>query len=392
MVVLDEPYASDQLLAWLASSQHPVLDNGFARAAAAASGRALNLVAPDEAARRIDAGERVYTNSENALAWVVGHTRNEGLAGAIALFKDKAAMRRALAPLCEGLFFRTCAADGLATLDFAELEEHLPFVLKPSVGFCSVGVYRIGSRADWDAALADIARNAAAWQRRYPHSVVGAGEFILEGYLTGTEYAVDAYFDEEGRAHVLNVLRHDFAGAQDTSDRLYTTSPRIVREQAPVLAAWLDRVNAVVGARSFPVHAEVRIDGGVIRPIEFNPLRFAGLGGTDVAEHAFGFRTYEAFLTGAEVDFERAFSGREGKVYTMSLLNPPAGVVGDEGFDYEAFARRFSRVLELRRFDVARLGCYGFLFIETDEQDPSELDFLLHTDLREFIGPRAAQG
>ena len=64
MVILDAPYASDMLLDWLEASQHPVLANGFARSLA---GRTLDLVDDAEAAALVDAGQRVYTNSENAL-------------------------------------------------------------------------------------------------------------------------------------------------------------------------------------------------------------------------------------------------------------------------------------------------------------------------------------
>lgn len=87
MIVLDEPYVSEPLIAWLEESQHPVLDNAFARSIA--DGRALNLVSSDEAVRRIDAGERVYTNSENALAWIVESAHNESLSRAIGLFKER---------------------------------------------------------------------------------------------------------------------------------------------------------------------------------------------------------------------------------------------------------------------------------------------------------------
>ena len=85
-------------------------------------------------------------------------------------------------------------------------------MLKPSVGFCSMGVHAVHDRDDWQRALSDIAQNASAWHDLYPESVVGTGSFMLEGYLEGTEYALDAYFDETGAAHVLDVLRHDFAG------------------------------------------------------------------------------------------------------------------------------------------------------------------------------------
>lgn len=380
MIVLDEPYASELLVSWLEESQHPVLDNGFARSLAPAR---LNLVPREEAVSRLEGGERVYTNSENALAWIADNVRNDDLVRAISLFKDKAAMRAALAQLDPGLLFKTCSADELFELDFSRLEP--PFVLKPSVGFCSMGVHVIRNRDDWERALADIRKNSSVWRSRYPESVVGSGSFILEGYVEGTEYALDAYFDEEGRAHLLNVLRHDFASAADTSDRMYVTSAPLVRETAPLFATWLDRVNALVGARSVPVHVEVRVKDGHVTPIEFNPLRFAGLGGTDVSFHAYGYRTYEAFLEGRDPDFDAAFSGKDGKVYTMSLLNPPADATGEEAFDYDAFAARFSNVLELRRFEADRVGSYGFLFLETDADSADELDFLMRSDLKEFL-------
>ena len=170
MIVLDEPYVSEPLIAWLEESQHPVLDNAFARSIA--DGRALNLVSSDEAVRRIDAGERVYTNSENALAWIVESAHNESLSRAIGLFKDKAAMRAALAGLDPDLFFKSCSVDELFKLDFSQLPA--PFVLKPSVGFCSMGVYAIQNREDWERALADIQQNASSWHDMYPESVIGA--------------------------------------------------------------------------------------------------------------------------------------------------------------------------------------------------------------------------
>lgn len=382
MIVLDDPYVSEPLIAWLEASQHPVLDNAMARRIVQA-GHALNLVLAPEAIRRIDSGERVYTNSENALAWIVENTANAGLTHAIDLFKDKAAMRRALAGLDPDLFFKTCSIDELFKLDFNRLET--PFVLKPSVGFCSVGVYAIQDREDWERALADVQGNASSWHTMYPESVIGAGSFILEGYIKGTEYALDAYFDEQGRAHVLNVLRHDFASPEDTSDRMYVTSAALVRENATTFTTWLDRVNALVGARNFPVHVEVRVEDGHVCPIEFNPLRFAGLGGTDVSYYGYGYRTYEAFLTDEQPDFDTVFADKGDKVYAMSLLNAPADATGDETFDYDALRERFTHVLELRPFDVRRTGTYGFLFLETDASTAGELRYLQNADLKEFL-------
>lgn len=383
MVIIDAPHASEPLVSWLVSSRHPVLENAFARSVAAA-GADLNLVSDDEAAQRVAAGERMYSNSENALSWVLERGGNEDLSRAVALFKDKAAVRALLAPITPGLYYRTCARDELAQVDAAELP--LPVVLKPSVGFCSMGVYVIEHPEDWDRALADIAEVEAVWNERYPESVVDGGTYIVEGYITGVEYALDAYFDDDGTPHLLNVLRHDFANAEDTSDRLYVTSDEIIAQMAPRFLAWLSEVNAVTRVRNFPAHIEVRVGDAGIVPIEFNPLRFAGLGGTDIAYYAWGLRTYEAFLEDRDPDIVKVAAAHPGKVFSMSLLNPASGADLAVPFNYDALAARFSRVLGLVRFDVRSVGSYGFLFLETDEATRGELDYLLRSDLSEFLG------
>ncbi|MEG0504691.1 MAG: ATP-grasp domain-containing protein, partial [Raoultibacter sp.] len=362
MIMLEEPYVSDVLIDWLETSKHPVLDNAMARRIA--ESRAIALCPEQEAIDRIEGGERLYTSSENALAWLSEHIVNEAIVRPIEVFKDKALMRRVLAPLDPEFFFKSCTAEELAALSFPDLK--LPFVLKPSVGFCSVGVYAIANEVDWIAALADIAANAKTWGAMYPESVIGSGTFVLEGYIDGTEYAIDAYFDATGKTHVLDVLRHDFASAADTSDRMYCTGASIIRENAELFASWLDRVNELVGARNFPVHVEVRVKDGVIRPIEINPLRFAGLGGTDISWFGYGFRSYEYFLEDKVPDWDRILADKGDALFTMSVLNVPSGMTGTETFDYDAFKARFSHVLALREFDYHAFANFGFLFLKTD--------------------------
>lgn len=384
MLILDEPYASPLLCEWAEDSGHPVLATPYAEELSRL-GWNLSLVDARTCAASIDAGARIYTNSENALAWILANTSNERLKSAIRLFKDKAAMRKALSPLSPQLFFKSYTRDELENLNPAALP--LPVVLKPSVGFCSMGVYTIETPEDWTRALSDIDEGEEAWSARYPESVIDSGEFVVEGYIEGDEYAVDMYYDASGRAHVLNIMRHEFSGPSDTSDRLYNTSAAIVNETAHVLEAWLDEVNAIVGAVDFPAHVEVRMSSsGDIVPIEFNPLRFAGLGGTDLAYHAWGLRTYAAYLEGDEIDLLELASAHPDAVFTMSLLNPDPSADLSRPFQYDTFKARFTNVLGLHEFDVNKVGSYGFLFLETDPSTASELDFLLNTDLLEFLG------
>lgn len=378
MVILDEPVASEALIQWLVASQHPVLANVFAKKTAA-EGHALNLVDDAEGARRADAGERIYTCTENALAWIMDHAANEGLKASIQLFKDKGLMRERLSALNDGFFFKRVGRDELEEVDADELP--LPVVLKPNVGFCSMGVYVVDSARAWAEALADIERSEDEWRALYPESVVGADEYLIEGYIEGPEFAVDAYYDEAGAPHILNIWRHDFASAEDTSDRLYLSSQQIVDETFDEFSQWLSDVNAIVGARSFCVHVELRRTAAGIIPIEFNPLRFAGLGGTDMAFYGCGYRTYECYLEDVPLDLRQVYRAHPEDAYSMSLL----GRAGAGAFEYDAFAERFSDVLHFSRFDVDKVGSYGFLFLRTPVDDDAEREFLLHADLQEFL-------
>ena len=233
------------------------------------------------------------------------------------------------------------------------------------------------------------AASAVRWRKEYPAAVLDNQVWLLESLIQGTEYAVDVYFNSHGEAVICNILQHDFASSEDVSDRLYYTSADIIRRMAGPLEAWFDQLNERLGLRDYPVHVELRRDAdGHMVPIEFNPLRFAGLGGTDVAFYGVGLRTYEAFLEDTPVDLAALYAAHPGKVYSMSLLNPAPEADLARPFDGAALCERFSHVLAYHGFDPVTVGFYGFLFLETDAEGTGadERDWLLRSDLMEFVG------
>lgn len=393
MIIFDEPYVSPELQEYAAARREPVLDNAVARdlsRARALSGAApLKLVAEADFAAlcRADAAggapPRIYTCSENSLAWVSAHVDNPQLVGSIEKLKNKALTRELLRPLYDDYFYRRLSLDALRHLSFEELR--LPCVVKPAVGFFSLGVRIVRDRADWLAALAAIEQEAVHWREQYPDSVVDSEDWLIEEYIDGDEFAVDVYFDEQGRAVICNVLRHEFASASDVSDRLYYTGASVVRAHLAEFEGWFNRVNALLGLRNFPTHVELRRDAqGRIRPIEFNALRFAGWCCTDVTLFAWGFHTYGCFLEGRRPDWDQALAGREGKLYTLIVLNKPENCPPVRSFDYDALSQGFARVLHVRKSDFTRYGLFGFLFTETPEDARQELDRIASSDLLEF--------
>lgn len=76
---------------------------------------------------------------------------------------------------------------------------------------------------------------------------MGNAVFILEQYITGEEYALDAYYDENGRAVLLNIMKHDFACSSDVSDRLYYTGKEIIEKTSPGLRIFSTRQTVLCG-------------------------------------------------------------------------------------------------------------------------------------------------
>ena len=380
MVILEKPFVSTELRDYLEASQVPVLKNSVA--IESAKTHKLNLIGDEDARERLASGERVYTTSENALDWIYANTEKSALTATIDAMKNKAEMRRLLQSAYPSFFFEEIDAEKLREVNFERLP--CPVVLKPSVGFFSVGVYTIQTREDWNHALEDIEKTSSAWKKLYPESVLGNGKFVIEKYISGEEYAVDVYFDDNGDAVILNILKHDFSSINDVSDRLYYTSKVIILEQLGPLTAFFNRINAVLGAKNFPTHVELRIDDdGTICPIEFNPMRFAGWCCTDVGFFAYGLRTYDYFLNNRKPDWNKLLEGKDGKLYTMCVLNKPVPCPPIREFDYEALCKKFESVCCLRKFDYRENTIFGFLFTET--RNPDELKFIVNSDLTEFI-------
>lgn len=381
MIILDKQYVSRELKDYLETSGVPVLRSDVSLKAG--ENRRFNLVSDEEADALLAKGERIYTTCENSLAWVLSHSPDEAMKKGVALFKDKAAFRRVLAEIYPDFFFREVPAAELEALDFHTLKT--PFVLKPSVGFFSVGVYTVFNEDDWKRALADIRDHSREWEKGYDRRVVSNAVFLLEEYIKGEEYAVDFYYDGDGKAVILNIFHHEFSSPEDVSDRLYCSDAAIIREHLEPFTQFFNRMNERIGARNLPVHLELRTNGGRIVPIEANPMRFAGWCLTDLALHAYGIYTYDYFLSDRRPDWDALLSGREDLLYSFIVLNPPAGLRDDDVFDYDRLCASFRKVMELRRLDWHKEPVFGFLFTETEAANRKELDHILVSDLSEYL-------
>ena len=387
MFLLDKPYVSDFLKKTLRDEGIPVVHTQAASRFGLYDG--TNLVDEKNAAEiiRKDEQPRLYMTSENAIQWAALNLDPEGIPAAIRMFKNKAEFRELTKEIFPDFSFREVSLGDLR--DFRCSSFPLPFVVKPSVGFFSMGVYQVTDCSAWNGIVDSIFREINETKGIYPGEVLNTGNFLIEQCISGEEFAVDAYFDGDGEPVILGIYKHLFSSEQDVSDRVYTTSAEIVRKNLKEFTSFTAAIGRATGVRNFPVHIELRRDsGGLLLPIEVNPMRFGGWCTTaDCTFHAFGFNPYLYYYLQLKPDWPVLLREKDGTRFSIVVLDNSTGIRAEQivSFNYDALLTGFEKPLELRKIDWKEYPVFGFLFTETPESATGELDRILHSNLQEFI-------
>ncbi len=391
MILLDKPFVSDFVKETIRANALPVVKTDMAEKCGFSSEPYLldEETAIQQAASANDL--MIYTTSENAIGWIAQHLAFTGLPEKIDQFKNKAKFRTLVTSLHPDFYFKEVALEELESLSLDDVP--MPFVIKPSVGFFSMGVYIVSDAEAWEQTKRSIYAEMAVVKDLYPPEVLDSTAFIIEQYIDGEEYAIDAYFDADGEPVILNILKHVFSSSDDVSDRVYLSSKEIIESNIAPFTEYLQKIGALTQIRNFPVHVEIRRnEAGHMLPIEINPMRFGGWCTTaDMTWFAYGFNPYLSYFSQQRPDWDEILKDKAGKLYSVIVLDNATGVDGSRitDFDYDRVLSKFERPLDLRKINYREYPVFGFLFAETREENFAEIAAILKSDLREFISVAA---
>ena len=385
MFILEKPYVSEFLVDTIVQNDWPVLDNTIVEDANIEEG-AFILWENKKAANYYLQQEfpLIYSDSENAISWILENLPKSNLTSYIKLFKDKIQFRELLKEIYPNFYFRA--------VDY-EMLEHIiprdvryPVVLKPAVGFLSFGVHTIHNDEEWYEALETLKKEMQIASSLYPDNVINSSKFIIEEMIEGDEFAIDAYFDRNGDEVILNIFQHPFLNEKDVSDRIYIMSTEIMVKYMAKFSEILRKIGKLKNIRNFPMHIEVRVtnDGNVI-PIEVNPMRFAGWCTTDVAKYAWGINVYECFHNHTMPDWNQILSKAGKEIYYFSMAEVPSDISKNDikSFNYNKFLANYSNVLEVRRINYKENPLFAVIFgSTTDEQ---EIRKILELKTKDYI-------
>jgi len=390
MIFVDKPFVSDFFKKTIADNEYPVVLTDMAKALGFGDSR--NGIDEASAVKEILGSNnlRLYSTSENAIGWIAEHLSATRLPGDIELFKDKARFRSLIKPLFPDFYFQEVSMEALENLSAEDLP--MPFIIKPTTGFFSMGVYKVSALEEWRQVKRALRAEIRSVAALYPKEVLDTTMVIIEQCIEGEEFAVDAYYDADGNPVIVGIYQHIFSSAEDVSDRVYMTSKDIVEANLDPFAKFLKDIGNLAKVKNFPVHVEIRRDhSGAIVPIEINPMRFGGWCSTaDMTYLAYGFNPYACYLSQKRPNWKEALENQNGKLYSIVVLDNSSGVDARDidAFDYERLLSRFEHPLELRKIDYKEYPVFGFLFAETSQSNVGELERILRSDLKEFISTR----
>jgi hypothetical protein len=388
MFFADKPYISDFFKITVRDNNIPVVGTDVAAKLDLYNG--TKIISEEEAIKmaRESASEelRIYTTSENSIDWISKNFSFTDLPEKIALFKDKVKFREMTKSLFPDFYFKKVSVEDLKKITIKDVP--LPFIIKPAVGFFSMGVRKVTHHEDWMKTVDSIIAEMEESKKSFPDAVLNSNTFIIEQCINGDEYAFDAYFNASGEPVVLSILKHTFSSDTDVSDRVYTTSKKIIEENLDEFTSFADRIGKLAQLKNFPVHVEVRRENGILLPIEVNPLRFGGWCTTaDISFMAYGFNPYLCYFLQEKPNWAEALQGKDGKLYSLVVLENSTGINVNEitAFDFEKLLSNFEKPMELRKIDYREHSVFGFLFTETRAENFIELKRILDSNLSEYI-------
>jgi ATP-grasp domain len=387
MFFVDKPYISDFLKKTIKENAIPVVGTDIAKKMGLYEGTSIidEKNAP-AIIKKLD-NPVIYTTSENSLGWIAEHLKFSDLPSKIEIFKDKIKFRELTKSIFPDFSFKAVHIADLKELKFNELP--VPFIIKPSVGFFSMGVYKVSTIEEWLKTIDLISAEIKQIKNLYPEQVLNTNSFIIEQCINGEEFAVDAYYNSIGEPVILSVFKHTFASNADVSDRVYTSSKNIIENNLEEFTEFAEKIGNRAEVKNFPVHIELRREStGTLLPIEVNAMRFGGWCTTsDLSYRAYGFNPYLYYYNQKKPDWQELLKGKEDKLFNIIVLDNSTGFDASKitSFNYDKLLSTFEKPLELRKIDYKEYPVFGFLFTETRKDNFIELKNILDSDLKEFI-------
>lgn len=326
-------------------------------------------------------GDALYVPSEMALQEVLKHLNDRTKSLAIQSLKNKFAFRMLLKEYYPDFYFAKTSLKRLSDLSLAPNKE---YVVKPEKGFFGAGVHIVNKKTDLNSLRETITKELQKNAKYFSEDVLSQNDLLVEEFVEGEEYAVDMYYNNQGKPIIMNIYSHPFPKYPAYSNVLYYTDKVIFDKLYEKIIDFFTKLSNTLTMHSFPIHAEFKLTSkNMLIPIELNPLRFGGMGLADLSYYACGFNPFEAFFTNFEPSWDRIWKERKGKHFAWVLAYNGTRInTATNQPNHEKFKNYLGNILHYYAFDYKENPVFASAYIQASAQ---KLQNILKLDFNKYF-------
>lgn len=171
-------------------------------------------------------------------------------------FQDKLVMRRRLAEAGASVVGAEPLVDRAGLAAFGQRYGY-PVIVKPTDAAASLGVFLVDGPDHIDDVLARVARLRATGSDRGCAGLFTIGDFLMEEYVTGPEFSVEAF--SFGGRHVVVAITEKLVGDTHFAELGHTVPARVGPADEAAIVAATERFLDLMGLTDGPSHTEFRL-------------------------------------------------------------------------------------------------------------------------------------
>jgi ATP-grasp domain len=210
---------------------------------------------------------------------------------------------------------------------------------------------------------------------------------LIEQYVDGPEYAVDMFYDCHGKPVITNIYAHPEPKHKKYLQMLYYTSEDVFINFYESLYNFFLKFNEDLEIKSFPIHAEFKLENNTLIPIEFNPARFGGMGLCCLTTHAFQFNPVQYYLLDQAPDWKKIWQRNKNNYFCWLLAYNGADIdLQTYRPNHNKFKKFISASIDILAYqELDYLNNPGFAIAYLQTQQKSNLNNLLSIEFNDFF-------
>lgn len=331
---------------------------------------------------RFNTHDKVCITSEASIELVKNRLIDSSKQKAIDTLKDKYRFREVLTSIYPNYQFKSVALD-----EISKLEVHSNAILKPAKGCFGTAVKLLTPETNLQTIVQEIDEELQKNASVLSSEVLSSNQFILEDYIEGEEYAVDMFYDANGKPHIVNVYHHPMPKHEAYLHMIYYSSKAVFERIYDKAMDFFTALNAILQVKNFTMHSEFRYDGQRLIPIEINCMRFGGMGLGNMVYHTMGVNPYQCFNTGSSPNWDQLWNHPEHaqNVYAFFIAYNGTNVdTQKQQPDIDKLKAQFTQVVQEELFDYQKQLAFGVFSLK---ETTDSLQRLLQIDFNNYFKP-----